>query len=116
MALGGRIYGKPTDETDACRMLAELSGHGHQVITGVCVFTPNEVISLADVTEVHFKQLDEETIEEYVACGEPLDKAGAYGIQGRGGALIDRIEGDFDNVVGLPVHRLEPLLRDLLTR
>ena len=112
---GGKIYGKPANEEDACRMLGELSGRTHQVITGVSVWMlsapPNKDVSLGfrtftETSRVTFKQLDEGDIAEYVAGGEPMDKAGAYAIQGGGRAFVDRIEGDFDNIVGLPVGRL----------
>ncbi|MDO4590258.1 MAG: Maf family protein [Slackia sp.] len=113
----GVIYGKPSDEADAKRILAELSGRAHQVITGVSVWlvgapAGEEDISLAfrsfaETSHVLFKELDDELIERYVATGEPMDKAGAYAVQGVGGAmLVERVSGDFDNVVGLPVKRL----------
>ncbi len=110
------IYGKPVDEADAKRILGELSGRAHQVITGVSVWLvgapAGEDISLgfrsfAETSHVLFKELDDELIERYIATGEPMDKAGAYGVQGLGGEmLVERVSGDFDNVVGLPVKRL----------
>lgn len=110
------IYGKPADEADAKRILNELSGRAHQVITGVSVWLvgapEGEDVSLAfrsfaETSHVLFKALDDELIERYIATGEPWDKAGAYGVQGLGGAmLVERVSGDFDNVVGLPVKRL----------
>ncbi|MDO4443054.1 MAG: Maf family protein [Slackia sp.] len=113
----GIIYGKPADETDAKRILNELSGRAHQVITGVSVWLVGapegeEDISLAfrsfaETSHVLFRDLDDALIEEYIATGEPMDKAGAYGVQGKGGEmLVERVSGDFDNVVGLPVKRL----------
>ena len=113
----GVIYGKPEDEADARRILGELSGRAHQVITGVSVWLAGapaneEDISIAfrsfaETSHVFFKELDEELIDRYIATGEPMDKAGAYGVQGRGGEmLVERVAGDFDNVVGLPVKRL----------
>lgn len=111
----GKIYGKPVDEDDAHRILHELSGRTHEVITGVSVWLvsapPSKEVSLGfrtftETSRVLFKELSDEVIAEYVAGGEPMDKAGAYGIQGDGGALVERIEGDFDNIVGLPVKRL----------
>ena len=113
----GVIYGKPEDETDARRILGELSGRAHQVITGVSVWLAGapaneEDISIAfrsfaETSHVFFKELDEELIDRYIATGEPMDKAGAYGVQGKGGEmLVERVAGDFDNVVGLPVKRL----------
>lgn len=111
------IYGKPVDEADAHRILDELSGRAHQVITGVSVWlvgapAGEQDISLAfrsfaETSHVLFKALDDELIERYIATGEPMDKAGAYGVQGLGGEmLVERVSGDFDNVVGLPVKRL----------
>lgn len=113
----GVIYGKPEDEADARRILGELSGRAHQVITGVSVWLAGapaneEDISIAfrsfaETSHVFFKELDEELIGRYIATGEPMDKAGAYGVQGKGGEmLVERVAGDFDNVVGLPVKRL----------
>ena len=112
--LDGVIYGKPADEADARRMLGELSGRTHQVITGVCVLAPDGERCFAEQTDVSFRSLSAAEIDEYVASGEPLDKAGAYGIQGLGGALVASTKGDFDNVVGLPITRLAPLLEELL--
>ena len=115
VAANGKIYGKPVDEDDACRILGELSGRPHQVITGVSVWLvsapPNKEVSLGfrtftETSRVTFKELTDEVIAEYVAGGEPMDKAGAYGIQGDGRALVESIDGDFDNIVGLPVKRL----------
>lgn len=111
------IYGKPADEDDAKRILGELSGRAHQVITGVSVWLVGapegeQDVSLAfrsfaETSHVLFKALDDELIERYIATGEPWDKAGAYGVQGQGGEmLVERVSGDFDNVVGLPVKRL----------
>lgn len=114
VALEETIYGKPHDEEDARRMLGELSGKTHQVITGVCIIAPEGLQTFAEVTDVTFKQLTPEEIAAYVAGGEPMDKAGAYGIQGEGGKLVDHIDGDFDNVVGLPITRLAPMLKRLL--
>ena len=104
------IFGKPADEADARRMLAELSGRTHQVITGVCLVRNGQTEAFAETTDVRFKDISAEDIAAYVATGEPLDKAGAYGIQGRGGAFVDSVDGDYDNVVGLPVARLERAL------
>lgn len=121
VVLDGHIFGKPTDAEDAARMLHELSGRTHQVITGVCIAkacadrhgSPAQRCSsqtFAEVTDVTFRNLATEEIVAYVATGEPLDKAGAYGIQGKGGQLVDHIDGDYDNVVGLPVARLQRAL------
>ena len=111
------IYGKPVDEVDAKRILGELSGRAHQVITGVSVWLVGapegeEDISLAfrsfaETSHVLFRELDDALIDAYIATGEPMDKAGADGVQGKGGEmLVERVSGDFDNVVGLPVKRL----------
>lgn len=110
VVLNERIFGKPVDERDAHRMLRELSGKTHQVITGVALVREDHCEALAEVTNVCFRDLSDEEITAYVATGEPLDKAGAYGIQGAAGAFVDHIEGDYDNVVGLPVARLERAL------
>lgn len=114
VALDGTIYGKPHGAEDAARMLHALSGKTHQVVTGVCVIDGSGAQSFAETTDVAFRTLSDEEIEAYVAGGEPMDKAGAYGIQGEGGKLVDHIDGDFDNVVGLPIKRLAPILEALL--
>lgn len=114
VSLDGMVYGKPSDEADAVRMLGELSGKTHQVYTGVSIlYGSGYEINFAEKTDVTFKDLDEETILNYVETGEPLDKAGAYGIQGKGQELIESFEGDYDNVIGLPVYRLGKILRTL---
>lgn len=114
VSLDGTVYGKPQDEADAVRMLGELSGKTHQVYTGVSIlYGSGYEINFAEKTDVTFKDLDEETILNYVETGEPLDKAGAYGIQGKGQELIESFEGDYDNVIGLPVYRLGKILRTL---
>lgn len=163
VVLDGRIFGKPVDEDDAYRMLRELSGRTHQVITGVCIargktsvilseqresknpatgcesmrdpstsalraFAQDDVDKLAasaqdderagaqsvtcfaETTDVTFRELSDDDIVAYVSTGEPLDKAGAYGIQGGAGRFVDHIAGDYDNVVGLPVERLKRAL------
>lgn len=103
VALGPRVFGKPTDPPDAERMLAELAGRTHEVFTGWCVRDADrEEVGVA-LTQVAFRPLTQADIARYVATGEPLDKAGGYGIQGRGGALVDRVEGSYPNVVGLPL-------------
>lgn len=110
VVLDGRIFGKPGDEDDAQRMLRELAGRTHQVITGVCLVRGGQCETFAETTNVCFRKLSASEIDAYIATGEPLDKAGAYGIQGAAGAFVDHIEGDYDNVVGLPVARLERAL------
>lgn len=103
----GKVYGKPADETDAHRMLTELSGNIHKVITGVCICCGEIKTSFSDVTEVEFFELSDKEIADYIKTGSSMDKAGAYGIQD--GALLParRIDGDYFNVVGLPVGRLK---------
>lgn len=109
------VLGKPRNAGEARRMLAALSGRWHSVYTGVTMIDTRsgKTLSRADVTRVHFVALTAEDIDAYVATGEPLDKAGAYGIQGRGGMLIDRIEGSYSNVVGLPMALVRSMLLEL---
>ena len=109
------VLGKPRNAGEARRMLAALSGRWHSVYTGVTMIDTRSgrTLSRADVTRVHFVALTAEDIDAYVATGEPLDKAGAYGIQGRGGMLIDRIEGSYSNVVGLPMALVRSMLLEL---
>ena len=103
VVLGGEIFGKPKDETHAHSMLKSLSGKKHFVYTGVAVAEKGSVRSFVQKTEVEFYELSDETIEKYIATGEPMDKAGAYGIQGKGSVLVKGITGDYFNVMGLPV-------------
>ena len=105
--LDGEVLGKPCGAEDAARMLRALSGKTHSVITGCAILKAGERVSFSEITRVEFYPLSEREIAEYIATGEPFDKAGAYGIQGRGCVLVKRIEGDFFNVVGLPVARLK---------
>lgn len=105
-----RIFGKPTGEADAARMLRELSGRAHQVMTAVTVQCGDEVRTEVSVTQVHFRPLRESEIAAYIRSGEPMDKAGAYGIQGRGALFVERIEGDYYGVMGLPVCLLHEML------
>lgn len=107
---GGRVFGKPHSREEAVSMLSELSGNWHEVYTGVCVIHGTEKLVSHEVTRVHFRQMSEDEIDAYVATGEPMDKAGAYGAQGKGSIFVDRIEGDFFNVMGLPVCRLGQML------
>ncbi|MBP2644682.1 MAG: Septum formation protein Maf [Firmicutes bacterium] len=111
VVLNGRVYGKPIDITDGRRMLMELSGREHQVITGVAVVTPGGVWYDNAVTKVLFRQLAPEQIERYLDTGEWVDKAGGYGIQGRGALLVESIEGCYNNVVGLPLTTLDALMK-----
>jgi septum formation protein len=99
----GQMLGKPVDRADAVRMLEALSGRKHTVITGICLRWSGELISDWATTQVWFAALTPGEIQEYVASGEPMDKAGAYGIQGIASRFIDRIDGCYNNVVGLPV-------------
>ena len=110
--LNGKILGKPKNKKEAARMLRNLSGKEHKVITGVAVVNAKTKKLLQDVviTKVKFRRLDRDLIEKYVASGKPLDKAGAYGIQGKGALLVESIEGDYFNVVGLPLNALNQLL------
>ena len=110
VALEGAVLGKPADELDAFKMLSALSGVRHQVYTGVTVCRGGEKQTAHEVTDVTFRELSEEEIERYIATGEPMDKAGAYGIQGYGALLIQGISGDYYNVMGLPVCRLGGML------
>ena len=114
VVLDGEILTKPSDEEDAARMLARLSGRQHSVLTGISVMRRRDgkAVSVFEETKVCFRALSEEEIMRYVSTGEPLDKAGAYGIQGRGSLLVEKIEGDSFNVVGLPVCRLARLLAE----
>lgn len=115
VAIDGKILGKPKDEADAAEMLRLLSGRRHSVFTGVCIISPDgSEKSFAEETAVEFWQLSEQLIEQYVASGEPMDKAGAYGIQGAGALLVKCIDGDYYNVMGLPVGRLYRELYDTI--
>ena len=110
VVVDGEILGKPADAADAARMLRRLSGRTHRVMTGVAVATERGTEVAVEVTEVEFLPLSDEEIAGYVATGEPLDKAGAYGIQGRAARWIPRIEGCYFNVVGLPLARVAAML------
>lgn len=107
----GAILGKPASRPEALQMLARLSGSEHLVHTGIALARPGRVESAVETTRVWFRPLSRRELEEYVETGEPMDKAGAYGIQAFGAAMVDRIEGDYWNVMGLPVQRLLELLR-----
>ncbi|MBE7034513.1 MAG: septum formation inhibitor Maf [Ruminococcaceae bacterium] len=114
VVLDGEILTKPKDEEDARRMLARLSGRAHSVVTGVTVIRcrDGKSISVCEETKVFFKEMSEAEIASYVATGEPLDKAGSYGIQGLGALFVEKIEGDYNNVVGLPLMRLCHILQE----
>ena len=116
VAFEGRILGKPADEEEAVRMLRLLSGRTHIVYTGVAVIDTEDgsvPVHFAEGTEVSLYPMTEEWIRRYVGTGEPMDKAGAYGIQGAGGAFVRRIEGDFYNVMGLPLCALCEMLEEI---
>jgi septum formation protein len=110
VVLDNQILGKPENEADAARMLRLLSGRTHRVITGVAVVTAAHTEVAAEVTAVTFLTLSDEEISAYIATGEPMDKAGAYAIQGRAARWIPRIQGDYFNVVGLPIALVSTLL------
>ncbi len=105
--INGEILGKPKDEDDATRMLKMLSGKWHTVHTGVCIKFREEMVNFVESTRVKFHDLDDDIIKEYVKTGLPMDKAGSYGIQEEMGMiLVEKIEGDFFNVIGLPISRI----------
>lgn len=112
VVLGGKIFEKPTSPTNAVEMLEQLQGKTHDVLTAVAVAANGRLEQALDVSRVTFRPNSRKTLEEYVATGEPLDKAGAYAIQGLGAPLIERVEGDFFGVMGLPLR----LALDLLAR
>lgn len=112
VALDGKILGKPRSEKEAAEMLRSLSGRIHKVYTGVAIVCGEKVTSFFEETEVEFYPLTDQEILDYVATGEPMDKAGAYGIQGRGAVLVKRINGDYFNVMGLPISKVYRELKD----
>jgi len=116
VVIGGEILGKPQDSADAVRMLERLAGREHEVITGVCLQRGRELLYDRAITRVWFKPLTREEIEAYVTSGEPMDKAGAYAIQGLAAKFIERIEGSYTNVVGLPIELVTKLLPDWTAR
>ena len=105
VVVDGAVFGKPADDEQAHTMLAALSGRTHHVVTGVALVAPGREHVFFEETAVRFWPLDEADIADYIASGEPFDKAGAYGIQGKGSVLVEGIEGDYFNVVGLPIAR-----------
>lgn len=108
--LDGARLGKPADKDDALRMLTALQGRRHTVRTGVTVRQGGRSITESEATEVYFRPAAEAELRGYIATGEPMDKAGAYGVQGKGALLVERLNGDFFNVMGLPVLRLSRML------
>lgn len=111
--LDGSPLGKPNDPDDAAEMLRKLSGRKHTVYTGVAVLNNGKQTTFAEKTDVFFRNISDVELSSYIETGEPADKAGAYGAQGRGAVFIERIEGDFFNVMGLPVCRLIMTLKEL---
>ena len=110
---GGEVLGKPKDAADAERMLTLLSGRDHQVMTGMTVLRGCHCTVCTEVTDIHFRTLSRQEILKYIRTGEPMDKAGAYGIQGGAALFAERLVGDYYNVMGLPVCRLGQILRDM---
>lgn len=110
---GGTILGKPADVAEAEAMLARLSGHTHEVFTGMAVVRGDRVASAVERVEVTFRDLTADEIRAYVATGEPMDKAGAYGIQGWGATIVERIHGDYFSVMGLGVRRVVALCAEV---
>lgn len=104
--------GKPRDEDDALRMLTALQGRSHTVCTGVTVMQGDHILTQSEPTQVYFREASEAELRGYIATGDPMDKAGAYGVQSLGALLVERIDGDFFNVMGLPVLRLSRMLRE----
>jgi septum formation protein len=113
VVINRKVLGKPADVDQAARMLAMLSGREHTVITAVAVSRGKKLRSAVEEVRVRFRRLRKDEIDAYIATGEPMDKAGAYGIQGYGATIVERIEGDYFAVMGLPLVRLVGLMRDV---
>lgn len=113
VSVDGRILGKPLDKEDAFQMLERLSGRTHNVFTGVTVLKGDNIITEYERTSVNFRELTEREIRAYIETGEPMDKAGAYGAQGIGSLFVESIEGDFFNVMGLPLCKLSKMLEKM---
>ena len=109
----GQVLGKPRDAMDAFRMLRLLSGRDHQVMTGMTVLRGEKAVICTEVTDIHFRSLSDREILAYIRTGEPMDKAGSYGIQGGAALFAEKMAGDYYNVMGLPVCRLGQILREL---
>ena len=109
----GQILGKPRDEDHARKMLELLSGRDHQVMTGMTVLRDDRCVSCTEITDIHFRPLSAREIDAYIATKEPMDKAGAYGIQGGAALFAEKLVGDYYNVMGLPVCRLGQILADI---
>ena len=116
VVINRKVLGKPADADDAARMLRMLSGREHTVITAVAVSHGRKLRSAIEEVRVKFRRLRDDEIDAYIAMGEPMDKAGAYGIQGYGATIVERIEGDYFAVMGLPLVRLVGLMRDVGVR
>ncbi|HZQ90333.1 MAG TPA: Maf family protein [Terriglobales bacterium] len=116
VTVGDCVLGKPRDQDDAMQMLRQLSGRTHQVTTGICLIGGDTELLEDETTEVVMSEISEDEIRAYVATGEPMDKAGAYAIQGMASRWVSRIDGDYCNVVGLPVARVWGLMRELALR
>lgn len=116
VVINRKVLGKPADAQDAARMLRMLSGREHTVITAVAVSRGRKLRSAIEEVRVKFRRLRDDEIEAYIATGEPMDKAGAYGIQGYGATIVEGIEGDYFAVMGLPLMRLVGLMRDVGVR
>jgi len=113
VVINRKVLGKPKDEAEAIHMLSQLSGRDHTVITAVAVARGKKLRSAVEEVRVRFRRLHDDEIKAYVATGEPMDKAGAYGIQGYGATIVDRVNGDYFAVMGLALNRLVRLLRDV---
>ena len=109
----GQVLGKPRDEEDAFRMLRLLSGRDHQVMTGMTVLRGDKELVHTEITDIHFRHLSDKEIHRYIASGEPMDKAGSYGIQGGAALFAEKMAGDYYNVMGLPVCRLGQMLKTI---
>ena len=109
----GQVLGKPRDAEDAFRMLRLLSGRDHQVMTGMTVLRGDRRVTTTEITDIHFRELSDEEILRYIRSGEPMDKAGSYGIQGGAALFAEKLSGDYYNVMGLPVCRLGQILKQI---
>lgn len=112
--IDGNMLGKPKDKEDAFNMLSLLSGRTHKVITGCCLVKNKKSLSFSCTSYVKFFDISEQEIREYIETGEPLDKAGAYGIQGKGSLIVEKIDGDYFNIVGLPVSMLSRQIKTFM--
>jgi len=114
VVIDGRIMGKPADRDEATSHLRLLSGRSHTVITGICIAQKDRWVTAHELTEVRFAEISDDEIREYIQTNEPMDKAGAYGIQGFGSQFVARIDGCYFNVMGFPVHLFHKTIRDFL--